>query len=244
LIGVLSEAHAQRIKYKDLFPFLARMSMEEQKNALKEYISQDPDHPNANYRLALVYESNFKNADPLTQFQFAMANAEQAKIRFLKSKQLVDDREITKNNEYYSTGSGTLDAKGKPMIDFATVSKRMGNGMDSTSLFLEKIPPIYRSFTQSVNYYDHAVKIFSELNKEFLSLDDLFLYYNNDLDKQLLELKEDFDSARFFFDRYQQLTKAFPVAIHKQQYHVNAIVTYRLDGLITRMNFLTDDVEY
>ena len=243
LMGATVQAMAQRIKYHDLFPLLAGMSKEEQKNSLKEYLSLDPDHPNANFRLAMVYEFNYKNADPLTQYEFALANAEQAKARFLKAKLIVDEHEVTRNNEYYNPVFKTVDARGKPNVEFALVSRKIVNGYDSTGLFLEKIPPIYSSFTRSVNFYDRAVKIFAALNDEFVNLDDFYLYFNSDVDKQLGELKQNFDSARFFFDRYQDLTQAFPIAFHKQKYHVRPIVTYRLDGLITRMNFLTNDVE-
>ena len=45
----------------------------------KEYLVEDLEHPNANFRLALVYEQNYKTADPLTQYAFAFnARASQA----------------------------------------------------------------------------------------------------------------------------------------------------------------------
>ena len=95
-------ADAQRIKFKDLAPLLAGYSPDQQKNQLKEYLGADLDHPNTNFRLALLYESNYKNADPLTDYAFVLANAQQAKIRYLKSKQVVDDREVNRNEEYYA----------------------------------------------------------------------------------------------------------------------------------------------
>jgi hypothetical protein len=235
-------ADAQRVRYKDLFPRLAGMTPPELRNALKEYLVEDLEHPNANFRLALVYELNYKTADPLTQYAFALANAEQAKLRFLKSRLLVDEREISRNNEYYAPIYKTVDAKGKPFVEPAVVLRKITNGYDSSQLFLSKIPPIYSSFTRSVNFYDKAVKAFAKLNDTYTSLDDLYLLYDQSVNQQLGQLKQDFDSTRYYLDQYNRLITAFPIADHHQQYHVKPIVTFRLDGLITRMNFLTDDI--
>ncbi|NJN42567.1 MAG: hypothetical protein HC811_10405 [Flammeovirgaceae bacterium] len=73
---------AGQVKYKDLFLTFSGMSETELKSTLKEYLAQDPDHPNANFRLAMIYNSIYKRSDPLTEYAFALANAEQAKLRF------------------------------------------------------------------------------------------------------------------------------------------------------------------
>jgi hypothetical protein len=119
---------AQRIKYKDLFPTFSTLTSEEIKTALKEYIGEDLNHPNANFRLACIYEANYKKADPLTRYEYAIANAEQAKLRYIKSRQLVDDREVERNNEYYFPVFKTYDAKGKPSVTFEQVQRKMNNG--------------------------------------------------------------------------------------------------------------------
>ena len=236
--------NAQTVRYKDLAPTFAGRGREELKNVLKEYLLEDLDHPNANFRLALIYESNYRSADVLTRYEYVLANAQQARLRFTKSAQLVDEKEVSRNNEYYAPIFKTFDAKGRPSVEFPVVSKKITQGLDSSMQYLTNIPPIYNSFTRSVNFYDNAVKIFSEINSEFLSMDDIYLYFDPSFDKKLTLLKQNYDSARHYFDRYLALTKAFPIPVHKQKYHVKQIVTYRLDGLITRMNFLTGDVEF
>ncbi len=243
-LGFSVNTIAQRVKYKDMFPALATMSNAERRNALAEYVAEDPDHPNANFRLALVYEANYKAADPLTEIEYVMANADQAKLRFLKCIQLLDDKEMLKNNEYYFPVFKTFDSKGKPFVEPALIEKKLSNGYDSAIQLLQKVPPIYQSFTRSVNFYDKAVKEFAKVNDSYLSIDDLYLYFDPTIDKQLSQLKHDFDSAKFYFDKYMVLTKDYPIAYHKQKYHIKPIITYRLDGLITRMNFLTDEVEF
>lgn len=231
-------------KYKDVVPGLATMGREEAKNTLKEFLLTDLDHPNANFRLAILYEENYRKSDPLTRYEYAVANAMQARLRFTKAKQLIDQREVDRNNEYYAPLFGSVDAKGRPSVEYTTVAEKIGRGLDSSTQFLDHIPTIYRNFTRTVNHYDQAVTQFSEINSQFLSLDDIYLYFDGPFDAKLAKLKMHYDSARFYFDKYLALMKVYPIPTHHQKYHVKPIVTYRLDGLITRMNFLTDNVEF
>lgn len=233
-----------QVKYKDLAEAFPDMTRDEMKIELREYLLTDLDHPNANFRLALIYASNYRVSDVLTHYEYAMANAAQARLRFTKAKQLVDEREVDHNNEYYAPLFNTVDAKGRPYATYAAVSDKINKGLDSASQFLDNVPMIYLAFTRSVANYDRAVKLFSEINSEFTSLDDVYLYFDPDFDKKLDLLKHSYDSARIYFDRYMALTQAYPILYHKQKYHIKPIVTYRLDGLITRMNFLTPDVEF
>ncbi len=235
---------AGQVKYKDLVEAFPDMNKDELKNELKEYLLLDLDHPNANFRLALIYASNYRVSDVLTHYEYAMANAEQARLRFTKAHQLVDEREVDRNNGFYAPMFKTVDAKGRPHVQYADVASRINSGLDSAAQFLKLVPPIYTSFTQSVTYYDAAVKLFEEINSEFLTLDDIYLYFDPAFDKKLGVMKQRYDSARRCFDRYLALIKAYPIPYHKQEYNVKPIVTYRLDGLITRINFLTSKVEF
>jgi hypothetical protein len=222
---------------------LAGYSPDQQKNQLKEYLGADLDHPNTNFRLALLYESNYKNADPLTDYAYALANAQQAKIRYLKSKQVVDDREVNKNEEYYAPIFKMYDAKGKPTIQFAIVSSKIASGYDSADIFLKKIPPIYTAFTKSVNFYDQSVRTFAGITEEFTTMEDLYLLHDEAVEARFSNLKTSYDSCLFYLDRYLGLIKEYPIHGHRQAYKVRPIITYRLDGLLTNINFLTPAIE-
>jgi len=234
---------AQRIKFRDLFPLLATYSPDRQKNELKEFIMTELDHPNANLRLAILYSNNYKNADPLTEYSYALANANQAKIRYLKARQVVDAREANRNEEYYAPLYKMFDAKGKPAIEFPVIAAKMNEAYDSANLFLTKIPPIYSSFTKSVNFYDQSVIIFSAITKEFTSSEDLYLMSNESVDMRFSKLKQNYDSSIIYLNKYLALIKEYPINGHKPSYKVKPIVTYRLDGLLTNINFLTDNIE-
>lgn len=238
-----SPAIAQRVKYKDLLIKLPTLSLEQQKNELKAYVAEDPDHPNANFRLAMLYEYNYRTADPLTAFNFTMANAEQAKIRYLKARILADAREVERNNEQYAPIFRMFDAKGRPAVPFTNVSAKITGGYDSAILFMDKMPPIYKAFTRSVNAYDQAVKIFALLNNTYSSPEDLYMMYDQSVDNLCTDLKASYDSCISALNQYLKLTQAYPLRGHQQTYKVKPIETYHLDGFITRLNFLTNTIE-
>lgn len=242
LFNSIQTLHAQRVKYKDLFPTLGSLSSNEMKDELKEYLAEDLNHPNANFRLAYVYETNYRRSDPLTDFQFAMANAEQSKIRYIKSKQLVDAREVERNNEYYFPLFRTFDAKGKPYVNFVQVQQKMNNGYDSATLFIERMPAIYKNFTKSVYHYDIATKLFAGISDRFSSTEDLLLLHNNELDAKLGSLKMHYDSTLVYLNQYTELIGAHPIHYHNQRYLIQPIKTYRLDGLQSRVNFLVNEI--
>lgn len=233
---------AQHTKFKDLFPTFSTLSSEEIKTSLKEYIAEDLDHPSANFRLARIYETNYKMADPLTRFEYAIANAEQARLRYIKAKQVVDDREVDRNNEYYFPVFKTYDAKGKPLVTFPQVQQKMNNGYDSADLYIKKVPPIYKVFTSSVSHYDKAVKLFAGISSQFGSTEELVLLYDLVLDSRMGELKMHFDSTTYYLNEYSRLISEYPIRGYNQKYSIQPIKTFHLDGLQSRINFLTNNI--
>lgn len=230
-------------KYSDLWPTLDAMPPDLAKNALKAFMIEEPDQPNANFRLAMAYERNYRAADPLVAYQYAMANAAEAKLRYNKAKLLCDAREVDRNNDEYWPIFKIMDAKGKPNVPFAVVSKKMINGYDSADAFIKNMPPIYAAFTKSVNQYDQAVKLFATINTNYSSLEDLYLLYNPELHESLNRLKTHYDSCIVYLEQYLALTKTYPLKGYKQVHKILPIQTYRLDGLTTSINFLAGEIK-
>ncbi len=244
-ILVTTVAFSQHMKYSDLVLTFSGMGDEEVRNELKDYMMADQKEPNVYFRLGLIYEKVYENADPLTDYKLALSNANEAGSRFLQANIYVVANEVSRNNEYYYPFfSNSFDAKGKPAVDFAKVKARIKNGLDSAELFKQKIPAIYYNFTHSVNSYDKAVKTFAAISNHYESLEDLQLLFDDALDARFAQLKSDYDSSIYYFNQYQALIKEYPIRYHNQTYSVKPIETFRLDGFITRLNFLGDKIEF
>lgn len=230
-------------KYKDIFPSIAKASDEEALAIIKSYMIDDLDHPNSNIRLALIYEKRYKESDPITEYERAMANANEAKIRFTKSAAIVTEKEVSKNSGYYAEFSSGFDSKGRLMIEYSNVNQKIRNGYDSAKNFTEKLPAIYEYFTRSVDYHDRAIKLFNELNGQFNSRDKLLLMHNAAINFKLKDLISDYDSSIHNLDQYLAAGKAFDPEHFNQSYTVKNIDTYRLQGLLTSPNFLIENIE-
>lgn len=236
-------AAASAQKYSDLLLLFPGMTTDQQKNAIKGFMADDRDHPNANFRLALLYEKNYRAANPLVNYTFAMANAAEAKLYLNKAKMLCDAREVSRNNEQYWPLFKTLDAKGKPEVPFPLVAGKLQRGYDSAETFLKTVPAIYTAFTKSVNQYDQAVKLFAKINSRYASLEDIYLLLGPELEGELQQLKTHYDSCLVYLNQYLELTKAYPVLSYRHTYKTVPIQTYRLDGLTTSINFLVSEIK-
>jgi hypothetical protein len=235
---------AQRLRYKDVVPALDTITASEQLLLLRAFLIEEAEQPNANLRLALLHYNIFRKSDPLLEYKKAMAHAKETMLRLTKAKLLVTASDVKSDNEYYAPIFKTVDAKGKPYVDFAVVQQKMTNAMDSAQKFTDKMPAIYNAFTKSVMHYDQAVKIFAGVNTDYKTLEDIYMLFDKDLDDRLENLKQSYDSSISFFKTYQSLIAEYPLKKYNQKSHVRSINVYRMDGLITALSFLTPDVEF
>lgn len=237
----LNSSYAQR--FKDIFPQLLKASDTEALSIIKSYMIEDLDHPNSNLRLALIYEKRYKACNPITEYEKAIANANEAKLRFGKSAAVVTEKEVSKNTGYYSDFATGYDNKGRPLVEFITVNTKIRNAYDSATRFTEQMPVIYDYFTKSVNFHDNAIKAFNEINGQYGSRDKLLLMYNPELKAKLQQMISDYDSSIIYLDKYLAAGKAYDNTAFNQSYNIKNIDTYRLQGLLTTPNFLVKNIE-
>jgi|GEM_PF-920301 len=230
-------------KFKDIYPTIEQAEDEQALPVLNAYLINDLDHPGANLLVTMIYDRRYKAADVLTEYEMAVANAQRAKLRLAKCGAIVTERDVKKNSSYYSQfGTGT-DSKGRAIVAFSTVSAALVNKNDSVTSFLNKVPSIYKSFVGAVNSYDQAIKMFYQINSRYNSLDDLYLLYNDQLGDSLAMLKQAYDSTLYYLDDYKKQIVEYPINNYKQDYVVKDIDTYRLSGLITQSDFLSNNIE-
>lgn len=243
LVLLLTSSVLLAQKFKDVFPEIAKASDEEALALIKEYLIEDLDHPNCNLRLALIYENRYRNSDPITEYERAMANANEAKLRYTKSAGIINEKEVKKNPGYYADFSTGLDNKGRPIVDYTTVNQKIISGYDSAKIFTAQLPIIYEYFTKSVNFHDKAIKAFNEINGQFNSRDKLLLMHDSNLNFKLEDLISDYDSSIYNLETYLEAAAAFDPVRFDQQYTIRKIDTYGLQGLLTSPNFLIENIE-
>ncbi len=229
LVGFTSIAQ----KYKDVF---LQIVMAEEDNAfglLNAYLQDNLDHPNANLRVALIYAARYRSVDALREYERVIALANRAKEKLLKASLVVTEKEFKKNSDYYL---GMVKAGNIP--SYFEITELIKQERLAVEEFLQNVPPIYNEFTQSVEKYDAAVKNFAGILGSYASFKELYLLYDDELKSRLDRLKISYDSTKLYFDRYLTLRNRFEITAVEQSYSENAIKVYRLDGLVTQINFL------
>lgn len=224
-------------KYKDVFPQIVLANEENAFELLNTYLQNDLDNPNANLRIAIIYINRYKAVDVLREQEKALALADRARAYLTKSKVLLTDKEVKRNDEYYV---GLIDPGITP--SYAQLSSFIDNEVQQLEIFIEKFPALYASFTNSVEKYDEAVKTFANITGTYKSLKELYLLYDGNLANDLAGLKESYDSTKVYFNDYLEQREGFEINAVKQQYSEKPIEIYRMDGLVTQVNFLQEQI--
>ena len=223
-------------RYRDVFPQVVGADDDYAFDILNSYLQTDPDNPNANLRIAKIYLSRYKQIDILREYERALALAEQAKYKLIKAKVTVTDKEVKKNDEYYI---GILP---DGQLSYQAIATYIDTEYAAVEEFMEKLPPIYTEFTKSVEKYDQAVKSYAEIVGAHTSLKELYLLFDEDLGISLQALKVNYDSTKIYFDNYLKLREAYNVNAVNQNYSETPIKVYRLDGLVTQINFIQPQI--
>lgn len=233
---------AQKIKFKDIYPVVEKGNIRESIPLLQEYLMYDYDHPAANLQLALLLEKRYLQFDPLTELGAGMSNAGQAQLRYTKARVIVTERDVKRNTEDYANFAMEFKKNGKPILEFDTVSRKIDHGYSLAALYIEKTPVIQAHFSTAVSFYDKATKRFRKIVGQYKSLKDIYLFYDDTMEKDFLRLKSDYDSALFYFSKYQAELKDYPFRKRDQKLTVRDIVTYRLDGIVNQTDFLLNEI--
>ena len=94
--------HAQKLKYKDLFPILDAKNYAEGGPKLFQYLAQlKKDEANPNLQMGLMLEHDFFKYDILDDSSKIYSSGDSAVLFLEKAKTLITEKELKKNDEYY-----------------------------------------------------------------------------------------------------------------------------------------------
>src|SRR5688572_30079563 len=97
-IAVVSETHAQKVKYKDIFGLLSTKQYEQAEPFLKRYLKANDDNPNAWLFMGIIFQEKAMKMDVLKQTQESLMYSDSAIINFEQAYKTIDDREVRKND--------------------------------------------------------------------------------------------------------------------------------------------------
>lgn len=234
---------AQKIKFKEFYPLIGTDSITffETKTYLSNYTKSEPEFGVAYYLLAKVYMKQAFETNILTKGNIALKYASLANDNFEKAKTHVTDKHVSKYEEYFSEIK-KKNAKGKIVIEFSDVSKRMNQLSDSNAKFLKNAKIISSNFSNAKRNYDEAKEIFFNISNKYLTLNQIYLSANNDFIKDAEKMRAKYDTAEKYINLYIKSINEYPISYCNQKFEFKDIETYRLDGFIANESFMLNNV--
>jgi len=226
----------------DINPYFLGDSVDLVFPLLYDFFKSNNDHPASNIQLALIFEERYKQAHPISDYEAAIANAERAKLLFGRARDLIDEREVRRNEWFYPNFTNEFKRNGKPKVEFEKVKSVHEQGLKEADSFLTYMPPIHKNFMKMVEQYDLATKNFVRINGDYKSLKDIYLLFDNELEERFDLVKNSYDSTLYYFEAYKKAGKAYPPFKLDQKLSFKDIQTYRLDGLVIQTDFLVNNI--
>lgn len=92
-------AFAQKVKYKDVFALVERKQYDSAEPLLKNYLETNQDNPNAFLYMGIIYMERHYKAHSMQESKQAQEQA----LKFLnRAKVTLNEREVSRNEKYYS----------------------------------------------------------------------------------------------------------------------------------------------
>ena len=238
--GLWFSASAQKIKYKDLFVLLNAKNYDQDEPFLRKFISQEPDHPNANFNFALFYQYILSNKDMLKETEDYTAYSDSAVLYFRKASELISEKEIKKHDEYYQNYYRRDLRTGKYGVKLADVLFDIEKLIEQIKAGKEGAIKLKKHFELAVQNYDSAHSIFKQFTSGFINYQH-FLFTAGDNDLEALKAMDiRYESSISSFNNYRSVLESLPKSGYNQLLNV---IHFKGFTEINSANFYADEVD-
>lgn len=228
-------------KYEEVLPSILALPASGALAQLKIYLAAEPDNPSIYLQMALIYEKRYRNSDVIKDFPYKYGNAKEALAAYTRTEQFITDKAVRKNEEYYFN-FGKYDEKGKLSVAYDTIQNKMASSKVELQQFIDNTPLLYEKFTKSYSSYDRAHKLFTEILGDYPTFKDLYLLFDDDVDKKFETIKQEYLSSLGYWKEYKAALANYDIGYNQMQ-RIVPIRTYRLDGMESKINFLVNDIQ-
>lgn len=104
LISFVSASQGQKLKYKDIFPLIKSKNYKQAERKLKSFLGEEKNanHPHANLAMGMIWQDKLNVINGYKERNKFEEVVSTAVSYYEKSKGLITEKEVSKNDEYYS----------------------------------------------------------------------------------------------------------------------------------------------
>lgn len=196
------EVLAQKIKYKDLFPLLNSKNYALAEPLLKTFIKNEPEHANAHFQMAMLYDYKANKADVLKEKALLNSYIDSAILFYNKATTMITEKELKKNEEFYQAynrrdlRTGKFEIKVSDVhLEIEKAVKNLENRRTGAQGLNNHFEGLKRNYKASSEIYNGFTEAYPDINKFYLRSDAQTLEKLN----QIVQL---FDSVHFYQKAY------------------------------------------
>ncbi|MFT7282802.1 MAG: hypothetical protein ACI9DM_002538, partial [Cyclobacteriaceae bacterium] len=192
IIFLLVSANGQKVKYKDIFPLLSPTQTEQGLTTLKIYLSDEKNKEVANaiFQLGLYYLDLHQKQDILSPQKELIAYGDSSILLLRLSIELIDEKELKKNDTYYQSYYRRDLRTGEFGISLSDVHLDIEQRIESIELRNLKTQQIKELLGSMKTTSTSSISLYNQLNERYKGYPNFILNMNEQIVKEVRVLSD------------------------------------------------------
>ncbi|TRX52644.1 hypothetical protein FNH22_21580 [Fulvivirga sp. M361] len=239
-----SELMAQKVKYKDLYPLLESSQYELAIPLLRNYLTDAKGalNTNANVQLAVYMEQQAMKSDVLKEPQTVIHFTDTAITYYRKSRGLLTEKELKKNDTYYAQYERRDVRTGKVGVKLSDIQYQWDKKIESLTRRNTLIVELQGYLERAVSAYARAQEDFQKIKNDFPTEKALYLKASEILEVKLDSINKNANKAIINAGKVKTVLDDIEKAGYDPIINLMPLESYEKDG-ITAADFTSDKID-
>lgn len=231
----------KKVKYKTLYPELAAGNYKTSESDLRLFLTQEPDFANANLYMAIILRKKMDSLDAFNQKDRYLELLDSAVIFYNKSIQLIDEKEVKKNDQYYQTYNRRDLRTGKMAIKVSDIQLDIENRVRSLNEYKQNILLTFSQLGNVEAEFDKLKTAYENIVNPFDNINQLYLRADATTENSLKQLGIQYDLFVNTFNEYAEQSKKLNPKGSVRSIKNREIKEFKKDGL-EKPDFMQEQV--
>ncbi len=232
---------AQKVKYKDIYVWLANKQYTEAEPFLKRYLKDNDDNPNAFLFMGLIFEQKATKNDVLKEAVLSIKNIDSTLIFLDKAYKLMTEKELKRNDEYYESFKRRDLRTGEYGVKLSDIQFFIEKKQQEMRERADKVKLVKHYFFLSDSLYTKSQYLFASIRAKHPTNKSLLLKADQQTLDDLENLSHRFDSCTKAFDIFKTNLQGLGKTDYNQQINLLNVENIATDGS-AKADFFNDNL--